>query len=104
MKLFGRQPEESPAEFWRQTAESRGGPIGFKSFATLLGRSQAEILELPGLLYTVGQVAWFEDFERDNWLLRIVRTRRTFEKTELSFAMAEVRYAGQGHDQRVPRR
>ena len=91
MQLFGRGPEESPAEFWRQTGEKRGGAIGFMSFATMLGRSGEEILDLPGLLYTVGGTVWFEDFERDNWLSRIARARRTFEKTELSFATADVR-------------
>jgi hypothetical protein len=90
MKLFGRRPDDSPAEFWRKTGEKRGGTIGFMSFATLLGRSQDHIVDLPGLLYAVGGTVWFEDFERDNWFSRIVRTRDTYAKTEISFALADV--------------
>ncbi len=93
MQLWSRKNEESPQDFWKETAEKRGGPIGLTSFATFLGRSRGELLELPGLLYTVGSVVWFEDFERDNWLSRLVRNRHSFEKTELSFAVAEVRHA-----------
>ena len=91
MQWFGRSREEDPEEFWRQTAAKRGGEIGFLTFATLLGRSADQPLDLPGLLYTVGDTVWFEDFERDNWLARIMGGRRKFEKTEISFTKAEVR-------------
>jgi len=91
MQWFGRGREEDPEEFWRQTAAKRGGEIGFLTFATLLGRSADQPLDLPGLLYTVGDMVWFEDFERDNWLAKIMGGRRKFEKTEVSFSKAEVR-------------
>ena len=39
----------------------------------------------------MGETVWFEDFERDNWLAKIMGGRRKFEKTELSFVRAEVR-------------
>ncbi len=90
MQWFRRGKEEDPEEFWRQTAAKRGGEIGFLTFATLLGRSGDQPLDLPGLLYTVGDVVWFEDFERDNWLARIMGGRRKFEKTEISFSRQEV--------------
>jgi len=90
MQWFGRGKEEDPEEFWRRTAEKRGGQIGFLTFATLLGRSGDRPLDLPGLLYTVGDVVWFEDFERDNWLAKIIGGRRKYEKTELSFVRGEV--------------
>ena len=91
MQWFGRGREEDPEEFWRQTAAKRGGEIGFLTFATLLGRSADQPLDLPGLLYTVGDLVWFEDFERDNWLAKIMGGRRKFEKTEISFSKPEVR-------------
>jgi hypothetical protein len=91
MQWFGRGREESPDEFWRQTAAKRGGEIGFLTFATLLGRSADQPLDLPGLFYGVNETFWFEDFERDNWLAKIIGGRRKFEKTELSFARQEVR-------------
>jgi len=91
MQWFGRSREESPEDFWRQTAAKRGGEIGFLTFATLLGRAADQPLDLPGLLYLVGETVWFEDFERDNWLAKIMGGRKKFEKTEISFARAEVR-------------
>jgi hypothetical protein len=90
MQWFGRSREESPDEFWRQTGAKRGGEIEFRTFATLLGRSADQALDLPGLLYLVGNTLWFEDFERDNWLSKILGGRRKFEKTEISFIRAEV--------------
>ena len=89
MQWLRRGKEEDPEEFWRQTAAKRGGEIGFLTFATLLGKSGDQPLDLPGLLYTVGDIVWFEDFERDNWLARIMGGKRKFEKTEISFSMKE---------------
>ena len=93
MQLWGKRgPQETPAEFWQKTGERRGGTVGLFTFATLLGRSGDGVLGLPGLLYTVGDIVWFEDFERDNWLARILGSRQKYEKTELSFARPEVTF------------
>jgi len=91
MQWLGRGKEEDPQEFWERTAARRGGQIGFMTFATLLGRAGDRALELPGLLYVVGETVWFEDFEKDNWLAKIMGGRKKFEKTELSFGRAEIR-------------
>jgi hypothetical protein len=92
MQLFRRAPEENPEDFWRQTAEKRGGKIGFFTFATFIGKSSDKLMGLPGLLYTVGEAVWFEDFERDNWLSRIISSRQKYEKTELTFQLSEIRF------------
>ena len=92
MRLWQRRDrEEDPQEFWKATAEKRGGAVGFTTFATLLGSPADRYRGLPGLLYTVGDSVWFEDFERDNWLARIMGGKRKFEKTELSFGRGEIR-------------
>ncbi|MGO9410153.1 MAG: hypothetical protein ACLQCB_05300 [Spirochaetia bacterium] len=93
MQLWGKRQEESPADFWRKTGEKRGGEIGFFTFATLLGRSGDGPLGLPGLLYTVGERVWFEDFERDNWLSKILGSRQKYEKTEFCFDRSEVTFS-----------
>ena len=94
MQLWGKKgSDESPAEFWKKTGEKRGGEIGLFTFATLLGRSGDGPMALPGLLYTVGDRVWFEDFERDNWLSRILGSRQKYEKTELSFDKSEVTFS-----------
>ncbi len=90
MQLWGKRQDENPADFWRKTGEKRGGEIGFFTFATLLGRSGDGPLGLPGLLYAVGDRIWFEDFERDNWLSKILTSRQKYEKTELCFDKSEV--------------
>jgi hypothetical protein len=93
MQLWGRRQDENPDEFWRKTGERRGGTIGLFTFATLLGRSGDGPMGLPGLLYTVGDRVWFEDFERDNWLSKILGSRQKYEKTELSFDRTEVAFS-----------
>jgi hypothetical protein len=92
MQWLRRAQEDDPAEFWRQTGERRGGEIGFFTFATLVGRSGGSFLNVPGLLYSVGDFFWFEDFERDNWLSKIFASRTKWEKTELSFSKSEVQF------------
>ena len=93
MQLWGKRQDENPAEFWQKTGERRGGTIGLFTFATLLGRSGDGVLGLPGLLYTVGDRIWFEDFERDNWLSKLLGSRQKYEKTELSFDKNEVTFS-----------
>jgi hypothetical protein len=92
MQLFRRGADENPDDFWRETARKRGGDVTFFTFATLVGRSGSALLNFPGLLYKSGETFWFEDFERDNWLAKILSSRRKYEKTELSFAAAEVQF------------
>ncbi len=91
MELFRRsKPEESFDDFWRRTGEKRGGTVGAFTFATYLGRSRGEVAGLPGLMYTVGESVWFEDFERDNWLARLFGGKRQFQQTEVGFSRDEV--------------
>jgi hypothetical protein len=92
MQLFRRGKDVDPQDFWRETGEKRGGEVSFRSFATFTGASAGAPLGLPGLLYRVGDVFWFEDFERDNWLARILTSRSKFEKTEMSFRASDVEF------------
>jgi hypothetical protein len=92
MQWLRRAQDDDPAEFWRQTAERRGGEVRFFTFATLVGRSGGSFLNFPGLLYLVGDLFWFEDFERENWLSKIFASRTKWEKTELSFSKSEVQF------------
>ena len=82
--------EQDLASFWRGVGERRGGEVGYYSFATFVGRTGSAARGLGGLLYRVGDRFWFEDFERDNWLLRIMPPRRPFAKTEISFERTAV--------------
>ncbi len=73
------------ASFWRGIGERRGGEVAWYSFATYLGSAGGGAAQLAGLLYRVGDRFWFEDFERESWLLRILPPRRPFAKTEVFF-------------------
>jgi hypothetical protein len=91
--------EQDLTSFWRGIGERRGGEVGFRTFATYAGSSGGGPAGLAGLLYRIGDRFWFEDFERDNWLLRILPPRRPFAKTELTFsrtAVAAVRVVSRG--------
>ena len=92
MQWLRKAQDDDPAEFWRHTAEKRGGEIRFFTFATLVGRSGGFYFNSPGLLYLVGDCFWFEDFERENWLSKIFAGRTKWEKTELSFSKSEVQF------------
>ena len=92
MQWFRRSAEENPEDFWSETARKRGGEIRFFTFATLVCRSGGTLLNFPGLLYKSGDIFWFEDFERDNWLAKILSARRKYEKTEISFPSTEVEF------------
>ena len=82
--------EADLASFWRGVGERRGGEVAWYSFATYLGRAGGGAALLAGLLYRVGDRFWFEDFERESWLLRILPPRRPFAKTEVVFDRASV--------------
>lgn len=82
--------ERDLASFWRGVGERRGGEVAWYSFATYVGRAGGGAEQLPGLLYRVGDRFWFEDFEKESWLLRILPPRRPFAKTEISFDRAAV--------------
>jgi hypothetical protein len=90
MQWLRKKEAEDPADFWRGVEARRGGPVTFTTFATLVGRAGDGRVDLAGLLYVVNGTAWFEDFEKDNWLYRVMSANRKYEKTEVSFALAEV--------------
>ncbi len=84
---------ESVAEFWQRTAQKRGGEIGLYTFAAYLGRSGDKFLGLSGLMYTVGNTVWFEDFQKENWLSFILDPRKkSYTKTELEFSKGDVAF------------
>jgi len=89
---FGKPDTESVDEFWKKTAEKRGGDVGLITFATYVGRSGTELLMLAGVLYTVGRSVWFEDFDRDNWFARLIGQGKKWEKTEMGFPKSDVSF------------
>ncbi len=112
LRLLATGGEVDFEAFWKGVGERRGGEVTFYTFATFLGRVPpggeapataagaaagarrrafaGSVLALPGLLYLVGERFWFEDFEKDNWLLRLIPPKRPFARTEVAFDRSEV--------------
>ena len=89
--IFQRKETQSPDDFWGDRERDKGGPVGFKSFSILLGKSDDSPQNLAGILYQVNDTMYFEDFEKDNMLAKIVSRNRKYEKTEFSFLRSDVR-------------
>lgn len=93
MQWLRQKQSEDPADFWHGVETRRGGPVTFSTFATLAGSAGGAgggRADLAGLLYVVNGTAWFEDFEKDNWLYRVIGGGKNYQKTEVSFSLAEV--------------
>ena len=77
-------------QFWEEREKEKGGKISFFTFATFLGRSGDKQLNLGGLLYLINKTLTFEDFEKENWLLKILNRKKEYEKTELEIKKDDI--------------
>lgn len=82
--------EEEAREFWRNKEREKGGPVSLYTFAIFIGRSEDRILNLSGLLYTVESKLYFEDFEKENWLMKIMNRKSAYEKTEFFVSTGDI--------------
>jgi hypothetical protein len=88
--LRREDPDQTPNEFWKEIEEKHGGNVRFHTFVRFIGRSQSSMENLPGLLYIINNVAHFEDFEKDNMLMRLVNRKSKYTKTEFSFPLSSI--------------
>ncbi len=83
-------------KFWADREQKKGGKIRFFTFATLIGRSSPtgrsvdSAVNLGGLLYIIDGTITFEDFEKDNWLYKVMNRKRSYEKTEFDLKMDDI--------------
>lgn len=89
--IFQKKETQSPDEFWGDREKEKGGPVGYKSFSMFLGKSDDAIVNLAGIFYQVTETMYFEDFEKDNMLAKLINRGRKYEKTEFCFSLSEVR-------------
>ncbi len=82
--------EQEAREFWVKKEQEKGGKVTFYTFATYMGRRSDRSVTLGGLVYIIKNNIYFEDFEKENWILRIVQRKSTYEKTEFSINMDEI--------------
>jgi len=85
--------EAEIARFWDGKGRERGGTVGYRTMAVLLGGAGGGIREIPGLLYLVDGVVWFEDVPNGNWMTKLFPSRPKAEPTVLRLPVAETRGA-----------
>lgn len=81
---------EEAKKFWDEKEKQKGGKVDFFTFATYIGRSNDKNVSLSGLLYTIKKGLYFEDFEKQNWLYKIMGKNQKYEKTEFGIEIEEI--------------
>jgi len=87
---FMKDVEQEAREFWAKKEEEKGGRVKFYTFATYMGRWSDRSVALGGLVYIVKNNIYFEDFEKENWILRVVQRKSKYEKTEFSIDIDDI--------------
>ena len=87
--MFEREDVDT-GKFWAEREKEKGGKIRFFTFATLLGQSGDTAVNLGGLLYIIDGTIIFEDFEKDNWLYKILNRKKKYEKTEMDLKTNDI--------------
>jgi len=87
--MFEKQDTDT-SKFWEEREREKGGRVSFFTFATFLGRSNDKAMNLGGLLYIINGTVIFEDFEKDNWLFKILNRKREYTKTEFDIQKDDI--------------
>ena len=82
--------ESEARKFWEEKEAEKGGKVTFYTFATFLGRSSDRQVTNGGLVYIVEDKVYFEDFEKDNWLVKLISRKQKYEKTEFSVKKGDI--------------
>jgi hypothetical protein len=85
-----RDMEEEARNFWKDKEAEKGGKVNFYTFATFLGRSADRQVTNGGLIYTIDDRVYFEDFEKESWLIKLISKKQKYEKTEFSFDISDI--------------
>ena len=82
--------ESEARKFWEEKESEKGGKVTFYTFATFLGRSSDRQVTNGGLVYIIDDKIYFEDFEKENWLVKLISRKQKYEKTEFSVKRSEI--------------
>ncbi len=85
--------QEMDAEsFLRSLENQNGGPLEWKTYAFYLGAAgEGNPRSLGGLMYVVAGRIFFEDFERENSLLKLFGRRQKYEKFKIEAPLASLK-------------
>jgi hypothetical protein len=84
------QKNTGPEAFWNEREKRFGGSVVYRTFAKFLGNSNTQLYDLPGLLYHINDQLIFEDFEKENWLSKLVQRDSDYEKTEFHLQLSAI--------------
>lgn len=86
--------DKNTEAFIQEIEKRRGGPMGFRTYATWFGASTGEIRDYGVFLYKIGDVFFFEDFERQPTIFGIKipegKNKKPYEKLEGSFRASDI--------------
>ena len=85
-----RDVENEAKKFWEEKEAEKGGKVSFYTFATFLGRSSDRHVTNGGLIYRIEERVYFEDFEKENWLVKFIARKNRYEKTEFNFKIEDI--------------
>lgn len=84
--------EQDTQTFLRNLEEQNGGPLEWKTYAFFVGESGDENpRSLGGLIYVVAGKLVFEDFERENSLIRLIGKKKKYEKFKVETPLINIR-------------
>ncbi len=75
---------EEAKKYWEEKERIYGGKVEYYTFAVFMGTSRSSYFRLGGILYFINNKLCFEDFEKDNWLSKLIQKNKKYEKTEFS--------------------
>lgn len=86
---------EEANELLQELEEANGGKVLYKTYAILYCTSDeaAELKQLAGLLYTVGDTLYFEDFEKQDTLFGFIMPKKKkakYEKFKIRLPLSEI--------------
>ena len=84
------QKSTDPEAFWNEREQRFEGKVVYRTFAKYLGNSNTRLYDLPGLLYHINEKLIFEDFEKENWLSKLVQRDSDYEKTEFHLQLPQI--------------
>ncbi len=81
---------EEARKFWAEKEKEKGGKVSFFTFATYLGMSSRRSPSYGGLMYIIDKKIYFEDFEKENWLVKLMGRKQKYEKTEFNLNVKDI--------------
>ena len=86
-----KDKEQDTESFLRTLEEENGGPLEWRTYAFFIGASgDLNPRSLGGLIYVAAGKIAFEDFERENSLMKLIGRKKTYEKFKIEAPLSSI--------------